>query len=532
MKVSVAMASYNGERYIAEQIKTILVNLSDNDELVISDDGSTDKTKAIVKGFKDKRIKLIDGPKNGVKQNFANAIEHCSGDVIFLSDQDDIWEKNKVVRVLAAFRKNKCSLVVHDCEVFDSGSGEIIEKSFFKWRGSRAGILKNIWKNSYIGCCMAFKKEMKKYILPIPDDIKMHDQWIGVICEKYGKSYFLPEVLLRYRRHEKNQTEMKHDKFKEMLRSRAIFMQEYRVAINKARDEEEMNRIAKKRKDFHIFGELFRKGEFTTIIKKVINRLRIANVSHREVDNDFCQRECGDGKSKPRIVVYTCITDGYDKLIQPTVTPKNIDYVLFTDVRREDCGIWKCRMLPEDVVSIHDKVLENRYIKMHPSRLFGGKYDYAIYIDGNIGVLDDLTPLAAAAATRTGLALHRHRQRSCVYDEAKTCMILGKGNKTKMKKQIRDYRKNGFPSGFGLYEGNVIVTDLNNRNTGDIFEKWWKEFIKAGSLRDQLSLPYVIWEAGYDFDDVGSLGNNVYRSPFFAIAETVHEKTSKGAGKC
>ena len=231
MKVSVAMASYNGQKFIAEQIDSILMNLGKEDELIISDDGSIDKTKTIIKGFKDKRITLIDGPQKGTKQNFANAIMHCSGDVIFLADQDDIWSKNKVSRILDVFQETGCNLVVHDCEVFDSTSGKIIEKSFFDWRKSRIGIIKNIWKNSYIGCCMVFKKEMKKYFLPIPECVKMHDQWIGVICEKYGKNIFLPEVLLKYRRHDNNQVGTKHDGIGKMIKNRLNFIREYRKRI-------------------------------------------------------------------------------------------------------------------------------------------------------------------------------------------------------------------------------------------------------------------------------------------------------------
>lgn len=82
-KVSVAMATYNGEKYIREQIKTILDCLEENDELVISDDGSTDNTLGIINSFNDNRIVLIDGPKKGIKQNFANAIKNTSGEYIF-----------------------------------------------------------------------------------------------------------------------------------------------------------------------------------------------------------------------------------------------------------------------------------------------------------------------------------------------------------------------------------------------------------------------------------------------------------------
>ena len=105
LKISVAMASYNGEKYIKEQIRSILENLDEHAELVISDDGSTDETVAIVKEMarNDKRVKLIFGPGKGIKKNFEYAIANCTGEYIFLSDQDDIWAKNKVKVVMQTF---------------------------------------------------------------------------------------------------------------------------------------------------------------------------------------------------------------------------------------------------------------------------------------------------------------------------------------------------------------------------------------------------------------------------------------------
>lgn len=229
IRVSVAMATYNGEKYIKEQIDSILVNLNENDELIISDDGSTDKTIKIIKQYmeNDSRIKLYDGPHNGVKQNFANAINSCSGKFIFLSDQDDIWMDNKVEEVLNVFEENKnITLVLHNCKIVNKNLEENKE-TFFEYRNSGKGIIKNIWKNTYIGCCMVFKREIKNKFLPIPNDIEMHDQWIGIINEKYGKSYFLDKCLIKYRRHEKNVSQMKHFGMKKMIRNRLVFIVRY-----------------------------------------------------------------------------------------------------------------------------------------------------------------------------------------------------------------------------------------------------------------------------------------------------------------
>ena len=227
--ISVAMATYNGEKYIKEQIDSILSQLNKNDEIIISDDGSKDNTIKIIKSFKDKRIKIIEGPHQGVKQNFANAIKSCNGKYIFLSDQDDIWEKNKVKTVLNTFEKEKCTCVVHDCIVFDNDTNETIYDSFYKFRNSGSGINKNIWKNTYIGCCMAIDATIKDKILPIPNDIEMHDQWIGILCEKYGKSTFIKDKLIKYRRHNDNVSQMKHHPLLKMIKNRITLI--HRIVV-------------------------------------------------------------------------------------------------------------------------------------------------------------------------------------------------------------------------------------------------------------------------------------------------------------
>lgn len=225
---SVAMATYNGEKHIKEQIESILKNIGENDELVISDDGSTDNTIKIIEDYqkKDKRIKLVYGPKKGVKQNFGNAIKNSNGKYIYLSDQDDVWCDNKIEKVIKTFKKEKCLVVVHNADIVD-GDLNSKNQTFFEFRNSGSGKLKNLYKNTYIGCCMAFDSSLKHKILPIPNNIEMHDQWIGIIAEKYGKSIFIDECLIKYRRHENNVSDMKHYPLFKMIRNRIVFIFEY-----------------------------------------------------------------------------------------------------------------------------------------------------------------------------------------------------------------------------------------------------------------------------------------------------------------
>lgn len=230
MQVSVAMITYNGEKYLKEQLDSILCQLTEQDEVIVSDDGSTDGTITILKEYqkKDSRVKVVEGPRAGIKKNVEHALKQCKGEVIFLADQDDIWRANKVKRVLGVMEQENGMLVIHDAEVFREHPEQITMESFFAFRSAKAGVMKNILKNSYIGCCMAFRRELLDKVIPIPDNIEMHDQWIGVLSDFYfGKSVFLKEPLLCYRRHGENSSAMRHYGVGKMIRNRVVFCKQF-----------------------------------------------------------------------------------------------------------------------------------------------------------------------------------------------------------------------------------------------------------------------------------------------------------------
>lgn len=225
--VSVAMAAYNGEEYIEEQIQSILAQLKINDELVISLDFSTDHTEEIVRRLakQDDRIVFVHGPSQGVLKNFENAINLANKEIIFLADQDDYWLPGKVDRVLQEFEDLKVQVVMHDASIVN----EVLEveiPSFFEHRGVKTGVKENIIKNSYMGCCMAFRQKLKDDILPFPKKIPMHDQWIGLVGELMGKSVLISEVYLLYRRHENNRTELNHSGILQMIKWRKDLLEE------------------------------------------------------------------------------------------------------------------------------------------------------------------------------------------------------------------------------------------------------------------------------------------------------------------
>lgn len=196
------MATYNGADYIKPQVDSILPQLSDQDELIISDDSSTDRTVEIVEQIDDSRIRLLRGStaRNPIF-NFENALKQATGDIIFLADQDDIWLPDKVRVMTEAL--TDCDLVVSDARIIDE-TGKVDPRSFYAAMHSGPGLLKNLCKNTFLGCCMAFRADVLDWALPFPKDVPMHDMWLGMVAEMFGSTRFCPQVLMQYRRHAEN----------------------------------------------------------------------------------------------------------------------------------------------------------------------------------------------------------------------------------------------------------------------------------------------------------------------------------------
>ena len=209
--ISVCMATYNGEKYIKEQLSSILSQLSEKDEIIVSDDSSTDKTVEIIESFQDKRIKILKNNKfRQPNLNFENALKYSKGDIIFLSDQDDVWIETKVEIILNQLKKY--DLIVSDAFITNEKLN-ITNESLFSEVNSNRGILKNIIKNTYYGCCMAFKRKVLKKALPFPKTREIgHDLWLGIIADRYFKVKFLKEKLIYFRRHENTLTTIKKSK--------------------------------------------------------------------------------------------------------------------------------------------------------------------------------------------------------------------------------------------------------------------------------------------------------------------------------
>ncbi|MDO4174254.1 MAG: glycosyltransferase [Eubacteriales bacterium] len=205
-KISVAMATYQGEKYLPVQIDSILSQLGAEDELIISYDKSADRTLQILEAYqaKDARVKIFHNTVPGVTGNFNNAIAHCSGDFIYISDQDDKWADNKVVIVQKTFRETGADLVIHN-GIHTNENMEPIGVPFFQLFRIGDGVIQNIMKPRMSGCCMAFTRKMKDVIMPMPE-IRGYDQWIALVCELWGNIAYPEDILIYHRLHGNNVT--------------------------------------------------------------------------------------------------------------------------------------------------------------------------------------------------------------------------------------------------------------------------------------------------------------------------------------
>ena len=198
--ISVCVATYNGEKFIKEQIESILCQLSSDDEIIVSDDGSTDGTIVIINCIGDKRIRIIEGPrKHSPTFNFENALKEAKGNYIFLADQDDVWKTNKVEVCMKWLQKYDC--VVSDAQVTDSNLNPLYPSLYAIMQVRQGHIYNTVWKNGYTGCCMAFRRNILEASLPFPKDIPMHDIWIGNVAAYKYNVKFIPDKLILFRRH-------------------------------------------------------------------------------------------------------------------------------------------------------------------------------------------------------------------------------------------------------------------------------------------------------------------------------------------
>jgi glycosyltransferase involved in cell wall biosynthesis len=212
MNISVCMATYNGERYVAEQITSILDELKSDDEVIVVDDCSKDGTVKILQDLNDLRIKIYLNDRNkGINVSFERAIYLANNDFIFLSDQDDIWIKGRVSLMVKRLLDTESLLVSSNFEFMDINGRKIGHPVDGVKSSNSRKHLNNILdifigKTNYYGCAMAFRKDMVELILPIPSFVESHDLWIALGANVIGSNTHLDEKSLIKRIHNNNAT--------------------------------------------------------------------------------------------------------------------------------------------------------------------------------------------------------------------------------------------------------------------------------------------------------------------------------------
>ena len=195
---------------------------------------------------------------------------------------------------------------------------------------------------------------------------------------------------------------------------------------------------------------------------------------------------------KNKNVIYTCITNGYDGLIEPTYVSDNFDYVCFTDNSELRSDIWDIRPLPKETEEL-SQLKKQRYVKLNPHLLLS-EYDTSIWVDGNVIVKGDLNNLLdRIIKDDCSIYVPTHPQRKCIYAETDIVVAMRKDTRENVSRQIERYKKEGFPKDFGLLQSNILVRKHNDKDCIAFMKQWFDE-VKNGSHRDQLSFNYVEWK--------------------------------------
>jgi glycosyltransferase involved in cell wall biosynthesis len=215
-KVDIILATYNGEKYLAEQLDSIIAQNYSNWRLLISDDGSFDKTLAIIEKYTkaDERILLVNNIRQGgVVRNFSKALEFVTSNYIMFSDQDDYWLPEKIShlkRILEEKEKLMGALpllVFSDLIVVDEDL-KILMPSFFIGTGWRPTYNFDtrflLWRSTVYGCTVMFNKSLYDVAVPFDPDVTMHDQWFALIASLKGQVIYSKESHVYYRQHANN----------------------------------------------------------------------------------------------------------------------------------------------------------------------------------------------------------------------------------------------------------------------------------------------------------------------------------------
>lgn len=203
-----------------------------------------------------------------------------------------------------------------------------------------------------------------------------------------------------------------------------------------------------------------------------------------------------EGAFQGKGVIYTVITGNYDMLREPEYVDSAFDYICFTDNDKLRSEVWNVRYIenPEGLdsarLSREPKILCHKYLK---------EYDYSIYVDGKIQIIGDLKDYIDRYSKGSPMLCFPHFARECAYEESIACINSGADNDVIIKRQMDEYRREGYPVNNGLIDAACMVRQHDDEILQKVMECWWKE-VKTKSRRDQLSIGYACWKNDFHYD--------------------------------
>lgn len=210
MNLTVCIATFNGVKYLDEQICSVLDNLRDGDEIIILDDCSNDGTWDLICNYTDPRIKVYKNDKNlGHVRTFGKLLELSTHEIVVLCDQDDIWSQGRLELMRSALCGSHACLVTGNLQSIDSGGQRLnclkTEINVNDSGKNLLNIIRIIVGNSpYFGCVMALRRELIKKVLPIPSYIESHDLWIALCANVIQRNMHIEQIVLYRRIHGAN----------------------------------------------------------------------------------------------------------------------------------------------------------------------------------------------------------------------------------------------------------------------------------------------------------------------------------------
>lgn len=286
-----------------------------------------------------------------------------------------------------------------------------------------------------------------------------------------------------------------------------IYLNTERIILKQQQASNESKRISNR---INKVCKYLKNGNLSYAISSIKNR---NYKSSMDEGTDACDFEYLKDK---KIAVYTVIFGKYDGLLDPLYITPNCDYYVITNQEFSNLQVWN----RYNINTFRDRICnmtnqeQARFFKTHPHLLFQ-EYEYSIFVDGNVQIVADMRPIVAKLKANF-IGIHQQPGRDCIYQEAEAVIALGKANRDAVYKQVNQYRREGFPEHFGLFQTNVLVRNHNNDKCVDLMEKWWSE-MEMHTKRDQLSLTYSLWKLGLCINDVSVLGANTALNPRFFV---------------